>query len=76
MAVPRMPDDGLSLDFVSDQLASDRRFHILAIFVNASLPWPMSRCRAGRWRPGLLERSNSDRRQLRLLQYQFDFDNR
>jgi putative transposase len=32
MAVPRMPDDRWSLDFVSDQLACGRRFRILAIF--------------------------------------------
>ncbi|MGC2110863.1 MAG: IS3 family transposase [Candidatus Korobacteraceae bacterium] len=32
MAVPRRPDDRWSLDFVSDQLASGRRFRILAIF--------------------------------------------
>jgi putative transposase len=32
MAVPRLPDDRWSLDFVSDQLASGRRFRILAIF--------------------------------------------
>jgi putative transposase len=32
MAVPQMPDDRWSLDFVSDQLASGRRFRILAIF--------------------------------------------
>jgi putative transposase len=32
MAVPRIPNDRWSLDFVSDQLASGRRFRILAIF--------------------------------------------
>jgi putative transposase len=32
MAVPRLPDDRWSLGFVSDQLASGRRFRILAIF--------------------------------------------
>lgn len=32
MAVPTMPDDRWSLDFVSDQLACGRRFRILAIF--------------------------------------------
>jgi putative transposase len=32
MAVPRLPNDRWSLDFVSDQLASGRRFRILAIF--------------------------------------------
>jgi putative transposase len=32
MAVPGMPDDRWSLDFVSDQLACGRRFRILAIF--------------------------------------------
>jgi putative transposase len=32
MAVPRLPDDRWSLDFVSDQLASSRRFRILSIF--------------------------------------------
>ena len=32
MAVPRLPDDRWSLDFVSDQLAGGRRFRILAIF--------------------------------------------
>ena len=32
MAVPRIPDDRWSLDFVSNQLAFGRRFRILAIF--------------------------------------------
>jgi putative transposase len=32
MAVPLVPNDRWSLDFVSDQLASGRRFRILAIF--------------------------------------------
>jgi putative transposase len=32
MAVPLIPNDRWSLDFVSDQLASGRRFRILAIF--------------------------------------------
>ena len=32
MAVPTMPDDRWSLDFVSDQLTCGRRFRILAIF--------------------------------------------
>ena len=31
-AVPLIPNDRWSLDFVSDQLASGRRFRILAIF--------------------------------------------
>jgi putative transposase len=32
MAVPQLPNDRWSLDFVSDQMASGRRFRILAIF--------------------------------------------
>ena len=32
MAVPLIPNDRWSLDFVSDQLASGRRFRILVIF--------------------------------------------
>ena len=36
MAVPKMPNDRWSLDFVSDQLAGGRRFRILAIFDDCS----------------------------------------
>ena len=54
MAVPLIPNDRWSLDFVSDQLASGRRFRILAIFDdctgNASQSWPTSRCQAAGWR--------------------------